>query len=53
MNKRDILKKIQNDLNNAELLFKIIDDGDVKIRLGAQSGYIRGLLEWIAQEGKV
>jgi hypothetical protein len=53
MNKKDILKKIQNDLDNAELLFKLMDDGDVKMRLGAQSGYIRGLLEWINQEGKV
>lgn len=53
MNKKDIMIKIRADLDNAELLFKIMDDGDIKIRLGAQAGYIRGLLEWITQEGKV
>lgn len=53
MNKRQIVAKIKADLQNAEFLFKLMDDGDVKLRLGAQCGYIRNLLEWIQQEGKV
>jgi hypothetical protein len=52
MNKRDIITKIKADLQNAELLFKLMDDCDVKIRLGAQCGYIRNLLEWIELKGK-
>jgi hypothetical protein len=53
MNKREIVARIKADLQNAEHLFRLMDDVDVKMRLGAQCGYIRNLLEWIEQGGKV
>lgn len=53
MNKRQILSKLKIDLESGEMLHKIIEDYDTKLRLGAQNMYIRNLIEWITQEGKV
>jgi hypothetical protein len=54
MNKKDIIRKLSVDLDNANHLIKNdLVSADSKVRLESVADYIESLLERIQQDGKV
>jgi hypothetical protein len=53
MNKRDIINKLQTDQKALEVLLASQFASDLQIKLESKLEYVKGMLEYITQEGKV